>query len=105
MKQDGRKNFIRMIEQISKGNNSEAVNIIAELGTMKAGGVLPDSYPEGSEPDDDYLVLSGIETAEGEGFIDLDRCRRTYCSWKGRRRWRRCRTIFFPRNTTMTRNI
>ena len=48
MKQDGRKNFIRMIEQISKGNNSEAVNIIAELGTMKAGGVLPDSYPEGS---------------------------------------------------------
>ena len=65
MKQDGRKNFIRMIEQISKGNNSEAVNIIAELGTMKAGGVLPDSYPEGSEPDDDYLVLSGIETAEG----------------------------------------
>ena len=66
MKQDGRKNFIRMIEQISKGNNSEAVNIIAELGTMKAGGVLPDSYPEGSEPDDDYLVLSGIETAEGD---------------------------------------
>ena len=36
MKQDGRKNFIRMIEQISKGNNSSAVNITAELGTMKA---------------------------------------------------------------------
>ena len=62
MKQDGRKNFIRMIEQISKGNNSEAVNIIAELGTMKAGGVLP-------EPDDDYLVLSGIETAEGDRVL------------------------------------
>ena len=57
MKQDGRKNFIRMIEQISKGNNSEAVNII------------PDSYPEGSEPDDDYLVLSGIETAEGDRVL------------------------------------
>ena len=69
MKQDGRKNFIRMIEQISKGNNSSAVNITAELGTMKAGGVLPDSYPEGSEPDDDYLVLSGIETAEGDRVL------------------------------------
>ena len=64
MKQDGRKNFIRMIEQISRGNNSEAVNIIAELG-----GVLPDSYPEGSEPDDDYLVLSGIETATGDRVL------------------------------------
>lgn len=64
-----KKNYIRMIEQISKGNNSEAVNIIAELGTMKAGGVLPDSYPEGSEPDDDYLVLSGIETAEGDRVL------------------------------------
>ena len=37
MKQDGRKNFIRMIEKISKGNNSDALNIIAELANMKAG--------------------------------------------------------------------
>ena len=69
MKQDGRKNFIRMIEQISKGNNSEAVNIIAELGTMKDGGILPDSYPESAEPDDDFLMLSDAKVSDGDRVL------------------------------------
>ena len=45
MQRNGRKNFIRAIEQISKGNQS-AADVVAELGTMKDGGILPDSYPE-----------------------------------------------------------
>ena len=45
MQRNGGKNFIRAIEQISKGNQS-AADVVAELGTMKDGGILPDSYPE-----------------------------------------------------------
>ena len=54
MQRNGRKNFIRAIEQISKGNQS-AADVVAELGTMKDGGILPDSYPESAEPDDDFF--------------------------------------------------
>ena len=30
-------------------------DVVAELGTMKDGGILPDSYPEGAEPDDRFF--------------------------------------------------
>ena len=37
MQRNGRKNFIRAIEQISKGNQG-AADVVAELGTMKTEG-------------------------------------------------------------------
>ena len=77
MQRNGRKNFIRAIEQISKGNQS-AADVVAELGTMKDGGILPDSYPEGAEPDDDFLMLSDAKVSDGDAgykpsiFFDFD---------------------------------
>ena len=73
------KNFIRAIEQISKGNQS-AADVVAELGTMKDGGILPGSYPESAEPDDDFLMLSDAKVSDGDRVLpDLDRCRGNRC--------------------------
>ena len=75
MQRNGRKNFIRAIEQISKGNQS-AADVVAELGTMKDGGILPDSYPESAEPDDDFLItglatymLSNAKVSDGDRVL------------------------------------
>ena len=68
MQRNGRKNFIRAIEQISKGNQS-AADVVAELGTMKDGGILPDSYPESAEPDDDFLMLSDAKVSDGDRVL------------------------------------
>lgn len=66
-KNDGRNNFMRMIEQLSRKGSDQTV--IAELGTMQDGGVLPDSYPSGSEADDDFMVLSGAEISDGDRVL------------------------------------
>lgn len=63
-----KKNFIRAIEQISKGNQG-AADVVAELGTMKDGGILPDSYPESAEPDDDFLMLSDAKVSDGDRVL------------------------------------
>ena len=68
MQRNGRKNFIRAIEQISKGNQS-AADVVAELGTMKDEGILPDSYPESAEPDDDFLMLSNAKVSDGDRVL------------------------------------
>ena len=62
MQRKGRKNIIRAIEQISKGNQS-AADVVAELGTMK------DSYPESAEPDDDFLMLSDAKVSDGDRVL------------------------------------
>ena len=58
----------RVIAQISKGNQS-AADVVAELGTMKDGGILPDSYPESAEPDDDFLMLSNAKVSDGDRVL------------------------------------
>ena len=61
-KNDGRNNFMKAIEQLS-GRRMAVQGVVAELGTIKDGGVLPDSYPDGSESDDDFFenFWSGIK--------------------------------------------
>ena len=46
-----------------------AADVVAELGTMKDGGILPDSYPEGAEPDDDFLMLSDAKVSDGDRVL------------------------------------
>lgn len=69
MKNDkGKQAFLAMLDVIvdKKAGNSD---VIAELGTVKGSGILPDSYPSGEEPDDDYLVLSGIKLKSGDRVL------------------------------------
>ena len=72
MQRNGRKNFIRAIEQISKGNQS-AADVVAELGTMKDGGILPDSYPESAEPDDDFNGYFYRKSGKGACYPNYQR--------------------------------
>ena len=44
-------------------------DVVAELGTMKDGGILPDSYPESAEPDDDFLMLSDAKVSDGDRVL------------------------------------
>lgn len=67
-KHDGRNNFMKVIEQLS-GRRMAEQGTVAELGTMKDGGVLPDSYPDGSEADDDFLTISGAELNDGDRVL------------------------------------
>ena len=67
-KNDGRNNFMRVIEQLSR-KGSDQSTVVAELGTMQDGGVLPDSYPSGSEADDDFMVLSNADINDGDRVL------------------------------------
>ena len=67
-KNDGRNNFMKAIEQLPS-RRMVVQGVVAELGTIKDGGVLPDSYPDGSESDDDFLKISGAELNDGDRVL------------------------------------
>ena len=61
-----------MEEKILSGQSNrflKETKVVAELGTMKDGGILPDSYPESAEPDDDFLMLSDAKVSDGDRVL------------------------------------
>lgn len=69
MKKDkGKQAFLNMLDNVVSKKAGDS-GVIAELGTVKSNGILPDSYPSGEEPDDDFLLLSGTKLKNGDRVL------------------------------------
>ena len=69
MKNDkGKRAFLNMLDSVVSKKSGDS-GAVAELGTIKGNGILPDSYPSGEEPDDDFLLLSGVKLKNGDRVL------------------------------------
>lgn len=69
MKREGRKKFLAMLGSMAdRKADPETAGI--EMGYYYAGkGILPDSYPDGEKPDDDYFLIGSSYLEDGDRVL------------------------------------
>lgn len=65
----GKEKFIGMLHDMMQQKQERGLTTSIELGTYHNAGILPDSYPDGEDPDDDYYLLEISPLAEGDKVL------------------------------------
>ena len=71
MKKKGRDKFVNLLDGMIKQRQRRGTEPAVELGTYYKEGILPDSYPAGSEPDEDFYLCQTGPLREGDRVLIL----------------------------------
>ena len=68
-KENGKERFLGLIADMVDDKQDRGKGYSVELGTYKKNGVLPDSYPNSDEPEDDYFSFFTDGIAAGDRVL------------------------------------
>lgn len=68
-KENGKERFLGLIADMVSDKQDRGKGYSIELGTYKKNGILPDSYPDSDEPEDDYFSFFTDDIAAGDRVL------------------------------------
>lgn len=67
----GKEKFMGMLASMMQDRENRGMSASIELGTYHKSGIIPDSYPDHAEPDNDYYLFSFSPLEEGDRVLVL----------------------------------
>lgn len=68
-KENGKERFLSLLADMMNDRQNRGKGYSVELGTYHKKGVLPDSYPNSDEPEDNYFSFFSDSIAAGDRVL------------------------------------